>query len=229
MAIRVLVIEDDPDVADVIEVVLKNEGYKVSVCHDGEEGLELARVEIPDVVLLDWVLPNLSGLEICRRMRRIPETQAIPIVMLTARAEEDDKIRGLDTGADDYISKPFSNRELVARINAVMRRARAGLSGQMLEFEDIRLDSTAHKVSRGSDSIHLGPTEYKLLRHFMESPGRVYSREQLLDSVWGNDVYVEIRTVDVHIRRLRKALNDGDKPDLIRTVRAAGYALDKPA
>jgi two-component system, OmpR family, phosphate regulon response regulator PhoB len=229
MAIRVLVIEDDPDVAEVIEVVLKNEGYKVSICHEGEEGLELARVEIPDVLLLDWVLPNLSGLEICRRMRRIPETQAIPIVMLTARAEEDDKIRGLDTGADDYISKPFSNRELVARINAVMRRARPGLSGQMLEFEDIRLDSTAHKVSRGNDSIHLGPTEYKLLRHFMESPGRVYSREQLLDSVWGNDVYVEIRTVDVHIRRLRKALNDGGKPDLIRTVRAAGYALDKPA
>jgi two-component system, OmpR family, phosphate regulon response regulator PhoB len=177
-------------------------------------------------VLLDWMLPLVSGIEVCRQLRRHPETRAIPIVMLTARGEEGDKLRGLDSGADDYVTKPFSPSELIARIRAVLRRARPVPADEMLRYQDISLDLAAHRVRRNGRELHLGPTEFRLLRFLLENPGRVFSREQLLDRVWGRDVYVEPRTVDVHIRRLRKAINGPRERDLIRTVRSAGYALD---
>ncbi len=223
---RILLIEDDASLSELIRYNLARAGYAVESCADGEEGLMRALEQPPDLVIIDWMLPHLSGLEICRRLRRTESTANIPIIMLTARAEEGDRVRGLETGADDYITKPFSPRELVARIRAVMRRVRPALSGKVLRHGDIALDTATHKVTRGGAPVHLGPTEYRLLRHFLEHPGRVFSREQLLDAVWGHDVYVERRTVDVHIRRLRKALMQGDAPDPIRTVRAAGYALD---
>ncbi len=181
----------------------------------------------PDLVLLDWMLPLLSGIEVCRRLRRLPATRATPVIMLTARGEEGDKIRGLNSGADDYITKPFSPSELMARVRAVLRRARPSVDEDVLSFADITLDLAAHRVRRAGRDIHLGPTEFRLLRYLMEHPGRVFSREQLLDSVWGADVYVEPRTVDVHIRRLRKALNGEGEADIIRTVRSAGYSLDQ--
>lgn len=227
MSTRILVIEDDLSLVELIRYNLESQGMEVSSADDGEEGLLMAAEEEPDLVILDWMLPNLSGIEICRRIRREPLTANTPVIMLTAKSEEDDRVRGLDVGADDYMTKPFSPRELVARINAVLRRIRPALAGSMLEFSDVVLDPVAHKVTRAGKHIHLGPTEYRLLQHFMEHPGRVFSRDQLLDSVWGRDIYVETRTVDVHIRRLRKALNEGDAPDLIRTVRSAGYALEK--
>jgi len=226
---NILLIEDDLSLTELVRYNLEHEGFKVECTADGEEGWIMAQETPPDLILLDWMLPNLSGIEICRRLRRHPETANVPVIMLTARAEETDRIRGLDTGADDYITKPFSPRELIARINAIMRRIRPALSGHRLEYDGIVLDSTSHKVTRDNESIHLGPTEFRLLRHFMENPNRVFSREQLLDSVWGHDVYVESRTVDVHIRRLRKALNANGGKDVIRTVRAAGYALDSSA
>lgn len=225
MKTRVLLIEDDLNITELVRYNLERSDYKVDAVADGEEGLYLAAQDTPDVILLDWMLPNLSGLEICRQLRRNSETANVPIIMLTARADEPDRVRGLETGADDYVVKPFSPKELIARIQAVLRRVRPALAGKELAFEDIRLDNVSHRVTRNGASIHLGPTEYRLLRHFMENPGRVFSREQLLDSVWGHDVYVEPRTVDVHIRRLRKAMNEGGK-DYIRTVRSAGYALD---
>jgi two-component system phosphate regulon response regulator PhoB len=175
------------------------------------------------------MLPLMSGIEVCRQLRSKPETKRAPIIMLTARGEETDKLRGLDSGCDDYITKPFSPAELIARINAVLRRSKPELSSEMLTFEDLAMDLAAHRVRRNGQDIHLGPTEFRLLRHLMQHPGRVFTREQLLDSVWGRDVYVEPRTVDVHIRRLRKALNQGGEDDLIRTVRSAGYSLDRPA
>jgi two-component system phosphate regulon response regulator PhoB len=227
MSAKVLIIEDDQDVADLIIHILGRSDFKTLHTLEGEEGILLAEEEQPDIILLDWMLPDVPGIEICRQLRRKDETQEIPIIMLTARGDEADRIRGLETGADDYITKPFSVNELVARVNAVLRRFRPALVGGSLDFEGIFLDPKQHRVSRDDVSLHLGPTEYRLLLHFMESPGRVYSREQLLDAVWGHDVYVEIRTVDVHIRRLRKALNFDDKPNLIRTVRSAGYSLDK--
>lgn len=227
MKTKVLLIEDDANITELVRYNLERSDYEVEACSDGEEGLYLAAQKTPDVILLDWMLPNLSGLEICRQLRRNKETVNVPIIMLTARAEEPDRIRGLETGADDYIVKPFSPKELMARIQAVLRRVRPALAGQELVFEDIRLDNTSHRVTRNGAAIHLGPTEYRLLRHFMENPGRVFSREQLLDSVWGHDVYVEPRTVDVHIRRLRKAMNEDGGKDYIRTVRSAGYALDQ--
>ncbi len=180
----------------------------------------------PDVVLLDWMLPLVSGIEICRQIRRSQETRSVPIIMLTARGEEADKIRGLNSGADDYITKPFSPSELIARVRAVMRRSKPDANGETLSFGGIVMDLAAHRVVRGDRPVHLGPTEFRLLRFLMEHPGRVYSREHLLDAVWGHDVYVEVRTVDVHIRRLRKALNTPGDIDVIRTVRSAGYALD---
>ncbi|MBT6116460.1 MAG: response regulator, partial [Rhodospirillaceae bacterium] len=180
------------------------------------------------LILLDWMLPQLSGIEVCRQLRRKPETRAVPIIMLTARGEESDRIRGLDCGADDYIAKPFSVAELIARVRAVLRRARPALQEEVLRYADIVMDLAGHRVKRGDRPIHLSPTEFRLLRYFMEHPGRVFSRELLLDAAWGRDVYVEPRTVDVHIRRLRKVLNGEGEPDLIRTVRAAGYALDRP-
>lgn len=223
---RILLIEDDPSLTELIRYNLEQEGFEVATSGDGEEGLLMAEESPPDLILLDWMLPNLSGIEICRRLRRNAATANLPVIMLTARAEEADRIRGLDTGADDYVTKPFSPRELLARIFAVLRRIRPSLTGQVLAYADLTLDGTAHKVTRDGAQIHLGPTEFRLLRLFMEHPHRVFSREQLLDAVWGRDVYVELRTVDVHIRRLRKALGATGGPDLIRTVRAAGYALD---
>lgn len=224
---KALLVEDDVHLIELLTYHLQQEGFNIVQTRDGEEALILALEEKPDIIILDWMLPNLSGIEICRRLRRQPETSNLPVLMLTARAEESDRIRGLETGADDYITKPFSPRELMARIKAVLRRLRPALSGVRLEYGGLEVDTAAHKVTRNGKSIQLGPTEFRLLKHFMEHPGRVFSREQLLDAVWGRDVYVELRTVDVHIRRLRKAINDDGELDLIRTVRSAGYALDK--
>lgn len=226
---KILLVEDDANLVELIRYNLEKEGFDVVTTPDGEEALVLAEEDRPDVVVLDWMIANLSGIEVCRRLRRAPETAALPIIMLTARAEESDRVRGLETGADDYVTKPFSPRELVARVRALLRRLRPALSGGALEYGGIAMDTSAHKVTRDGVAVQLGPTEFRLLRHFLEHPGRVFSREQLLDAVWGRDVYVEQRTVDVHIRRLRKAINGDDLPDLIRTVRSAGYALDSDA
>jgi two-component system, OmpR family, phosphate regulon response regulator PhoB len=223
---RILLVEDDAALAELLEWHLTREGHQVERTADGEEALLLASEAAPDIVLLDWMIEGLSGIEVCRRLRRLPDTANVPIIMLTARAEEEDRIRGLDTGADDYVTKPFSPRELVARVNAVLRRVRPALAGERLSYAGIEMDLGDHKVRRDGAALALGPTEFRLLRHFMEHPGRVFSRERLLDSVWGRDSDIEPRTVDVHIRRLRKAINRDAQPDLIRTVRSAGYALD---
>ena len=223
---NVLVVEDEKEIVTLLRYNLEKEGYEVNEANDGEEAMMMASEKQPDLVLLDWMLPQLSGIEVCRQLRSRPETRNVPIIMLTARGEEADRIRGLDTGADDYVSKPFSVTELLARVRAVMRRIRPALVEDLVTFGDIAVDRTAHRVRRGGRDIHLGPTEYRLLDHLMQFPGRVYSREQLLDAVWGSDVYVEARTVDVHIGRLRKALNVGGETDPIRTVRSAGYALN---
>jgi len=225
---RILVVEDEDALVTLLRYNLEAEGFTVDVAYDGEEALTAISEQLPDLVLLDWMMPKLSGIEVCRAIRADREAANIPIIMLTARGEEADRIRGLDTGADDYLVKPFSPKELVARVRAVLRRVRPASTAEQLSFEDLVLDRTRRRVYRNGTEIHLGPTEFRLLDHFMSNPGRVYSREQLLDAVWGRDVYVELRTVDVHIRRLRKAINEGDLPDLIRTVRAAGYALDRP-
>ena len=224
-----LIVEDEAALVTLLRYNLEREGFRVAEAHDGEEALVLCQEERPDIVLLDWMLPHLSGIEVCRRLRRLPGTRDLPIIVLTARGEEADKVRGLDSGADDYVTKPFSPAELVSRMRALLRRARPALGGEALQFDDLTMDLVAHRVRRGSREVRLGPTEFRLLRHFLEHPGRVFSREQLLDSVWGRDVYVEPRTVDVHIRRLRKALNEREESDLIRTVRSAGYALDREA
>lgn len=222
----VLVIEDEPPLAELVSYNLKSGGFRTLLVGDGEEAMLLIEEEEPDLIILDWMLPGLSGIEICRRLREKKSTRALPIIMLTARGEESDRVRGLDSGADDYIVKPFSPNELVARAKAVLRRTTPSLREDKLSYEDIVMDLSEHKVTRAGASLHLGPTEYRLLKMFMERPGRVFSREQLLDKVWGRDIHVEIRTVDVHIRRLRKALSVEGKSDLIRTVRAAGYSLD---
>ena len=226
----VLVMEDEDALATLLSYNLEKEGYRVVVASDGEEGMLQIEERLPDLVLLDWMLPKLSGIEVCRRIRGKPETRNMPIIMLTARGEESDRIRGLDTGADDYLTKPFSMSELIARIRAVLRRIRPGLADDRLNHGDIVIDRVAHRVRRAGNEIHLGPTEFRLLDHLMQHPGRVFSREQLLDAVWGSDVYVEARTVDVHVGRLRKALDiPGALGDPIRTVRSAGYALDLEA
>ncbi|HLW27396.1 MAG TPA: phosphate regulon transcriptional regulator PhoB [Kiloniellales bacterium] len=224
----ILLVEDEAALITLLRYNLEKEGFRLVEAHDGEEALVVAKEEQPDLILLDWMLPLLSGLHVCRQLRREPATRETPIILLTARSEETDKVRGLESGADDYITKPFSPAELLARVRAVLRRAAPMAAADELSFEDLTMDLTAHRVRRGERDLHLGPTEFRLLRHFLQQPGRVFSREQLLDAVWGRDVYVEQRTVDVHIRRLRKALNDGGLPDLIRTVRSAGYALDRP-
>ncbi|MEM8826678.1 MAG: phosphate regulon transcriptional regulator PhoB [Pseudomonadota bacterium] len=224
---KVLIVEDDANLVELLRYNFEKEGFSTVETGDGEEALVLAQEEAPDIIVLDWMIANLSGIEVCRRLRRDPDMQNLPVIMLTARTDEADRIRGLDTGADDYITKPFSPRELIARVNAVLRRLRPAIAGTSLAYADIEMDLGAHKVLRGGERVALGPTEFRLLRHFLEHPGRVFSREQLLDSVWGRDVYVEQRTVDVHIRRLRKAINQGGRPDIIRTVRSAGYALDE--
>lgn len=222
----ILIVEDEPGIVEMLDYNLQAAGFETGIARDGDEA-ELALAErTPDLVLLDWMLPGVSGIELCRRIRLRPATRALPIVMLTAKGEETDRVRGLDAGADDYVTKPFSPNEMLARLRAVLRRSRPATADETLSYADIVLDLSAHRVERSGERIHLGPTEFRLLRHFMERPGRVFSREQLLDGVWGRDVYVEMRTVDVHIRRLRKAMNEGGRPDLIRTVRSAGYALD---
>jgi len=222
----ILVVEDEAPLITLLRYNLEEAGFDVDEATDGEEALISVQERRPDLVVLDWMLPVVSGIEVCRQFRRRRETRELPVIMLTARSEETDRIRGLDSGADDYLTKPFSPKELIARIRAVLRRTRPSMSAEQLSFADIEMDLTAHKVTRGGKATHLGPTEFRLLRHFMEHPGRVFSREQLLDSVWGHDVYVEPRTVDVHIRRLRKALDVGRSPDVIRTVRSAGYAME---
>jgi two-component system phosphate regulon response regulator PhoB len=224
----VLVVEDEAPLVTMLRYNLEREGFQVCEASDGEEALVQIAERKPDLVLLDWMLPLVSGIEVCRRIRRSPETRSLPVVILTARGEETDRVRGLDSGADDYVVKPFSLSELVARLRAVMRRAQPSATQNVLQFADVEVDTAAHRVSRGGKSIHLGPTEFRLLRYLISHPGRVFSREQLLDAVWGHDVYVEARTVDVHIRRLRKALNSDDAVDVVRTVRSAGYALDHP-
>jgi len=222
----VLVVEDEDALATLLQYNLEKEGYQVALAADGEEALMLVDERLPDLVVLDWMLPKISGIELCRRLRGRSETRNMPIMMLTARGEESDRIRGLDTGADDYVTKPFSMTELAARIRAVLRRIRPGLAEDRVSHGDITMDRVAHRVRRSGREIHLGPTEFRLLDYLMQHPGRVFSREQLLDSVWGSDVYVEARTVDVHIGRLRKALNTDEEVDPIRTVRSAGYSLD---
>jgi two-component system phosphate regulon response regulator PhoB len=222
----ILVMEDEDALATLLQYNLEKEGYDVTVAADGEEGLLQVDERLPDLVLLDWMLPKLSGIEVCRRLRGRAETRNLPIIMLTARGEETDRVRGLDTGADDYMTKPFSMTELTARIRAVLRRIRPGLADDRINHADIVIDRVAHRVRRAGKEIHLGPTEFRLLDHLMKHPGRVFSREQLLDAVWGSDVYVEARTVDVHVGRLRKALNVEGTVNPIRTVRSAGYSLD---
>ena len=222
----ILIVEDEAALLTLLRYNLEKEGFEVGEAVDGEEALLMVAERRPDLVVLDWMLPTLSGIEVCRRIRRRPEARNVPIVMLTARGEEADRVRGLNSGADDYVVKPFSPAELVARIRAVLRRLRPAFGDEMLHYADLRMDLAAHKVTRDGAQIHLGPTEFRLLRHLMEHPGRVFTREQLLDSVWGPDIFIETRTVDVHVRRLRRALNGDRRPDLIRTVRSAGYALD---
>jgi two-component system phosphate regulon response regulator PhoB len=224
----VLIVEDEAPLVMLLRYNLEREGFQVCEAADGEEALVQIAERKPDVVLLDWMLPLVSGIEVCRRIRRSPETRALPVIMLTARGEESDRVRGLNSGADDYVVKPFSPSELVARLRAVIRRAQPSTAEEVLQFADVTMDLAAHRVSRAGKAVHLGPTEFRLLRHLLRYPGRVFSREQLLDAVWGHDVYVEARTVDVHIRRLRKALNADCVGDIVRTVRSAGYAIDRP-
>ena len=223
---NVLIVEDEPPLVELLSYNLEKAGFQIHIARDGEEALLAVEERKPDLILLDWMLPYVSGIEICRRIRRNPETRNVPIIILTARGEEDDRIRGLEAGADDYVVKPFSPSELVARVRAVLRRTRPAFDKDSLTYGDITMDLTTHRVSRNDEPVDLGPIEFRLLRFMMEHPGRVFSREQLLDSVWGHDTYIEPRTVDVHIRRLRKAMNLPGTTDLIRTVRSAGYALD---
>ena len=221
----VLLVEDELAQRAVLSYNLEAEGFAVQTADNGEDAMLLIAESAPDLILLDWMMPHVSGIEVCRRLRARPETRGIPIIMLSARSEEMDKVRGLETGADDNVIKPYSVAELMARLRAHLRRTRSAASGDMLEWQDIRLDSETHKVWRGEALLKLGPTEFRLLTTFLEKPGRVFSRETLLDRVWGRDIYVDSRTVDVHIGRLRKALMQGGGDDPLRTVRGAGYAL----
>jgi two-component system phosphate regulon response regulator PhoB len=222
----VLVVEDDTALCELLTWNLSAEGYEVRATGDGEEALLMVREQMPDAIILDWMIEQVPGIEVCRQLRKDKETSQVPILMLTARGEEEDMIRGFKTGADDYVTKPFSPRELLVRVEALLRRARPSLTGTVLQWGDIELDATSHRVRRGGEPLHLGPTEFRLLRYFMERPNRVVSRQQILDGVWGMDSDIDERTVDVHIRRLRKAINRPGDTDPIRTVRAAGYAMD---
>lgn len=221
----VLIVEDETAISTLLEYNLEREGFETALAEDGDMALLMAEERVPDLILLDWMLPKLSGVEVCRRLRRRESTADVPIIMLSARGEEDDRVTGLDIGADDYLVKPFSIPELFARIRALLRRMQSNVLSDAIVVGDLQIDTKAHRVARGSQDIHLGPTEFRLLEHFMRRPGQVFSREQLLDAVWGHDVYVEVRTVDVHIGRLRKALKIPERKDPIRTVRSAGYAL----
>ncbi|WP_322866704.1 phosphate regulon transcriptional regulator PhoB [Aquicoccus sp. G2-2] len=221
----ILLAEDDPAQREVISYNLSANGFRIAEARDGEEAMMLVAEDPPDLIILDWMMPHLSGIEICRRLKARVETREIPVIMLSARSEEPDRVRGLETGADDYVIKPYSVAELMARVRANLRRVRPSALGLTLEFEDIRLNFETHRATRAGKPLKLGPTEFRLLATFMERPGRVFSREQLLDRVWGRDIYVETRTVDVHIGRLRKALGHGREDTILRTVRGAGYAL----
>jgi two-component system phosphate regulon response regulator PhoB len=225
MSAKVLVVEDEESLATLLRYNLEAEGFEVGVAVAGDEAELLIAESRPDLILLDWMLPGVSGLELCRRLRAGRDTRSIPIIMLTAKGEEGDRVRGLATGADDYVTKPFSLPELMARVRALLRRANPGAIADVLTVDDILLDREAHRAMRNNRELRLGPTEFRLLEFFMASPGRVFSREQLLDGVWGNEVYVDERTVDVHIGRLRKALNRGKEKDPIRTVRGTGYSF----
>jgi two-component system phosphate regulon response regulator PhoB len=222
---RVLIVEDEAAQREVLAYNLAAEGFEVMQAAQGEDALLLVAEELPDVIVLDWMMPNLSGIEVCRQLKTRSDTRGIPIIMLSARSEDVDKVRGLETGADDYVAKPYSVVELVARVRNQLRRVRPAAVGQTLTYDDISLDGETHKVTRAGTPLKLGPTEFRLLRMFMEKPGRVWSRDQLLDRVWGRDVYVDTRTVDVHVGRLRKALTLHGGDDPLRTVRGAGYAL----
>ena len=222
----ILIVEDEAPLVTMLRYNLEREGFAVDEAVNGEEALLRIAEHRPDAVLLDWMLPHVSGLEVCRQLRRAPATRALPVIMLTARGEEGDRIRGLDSGADDYVVKPFSPNELIARLRAVIRRTRKEPENGVLRYADVEMNLVAHRAYRAGRAIHLGPTEFRLLRHFLQNPGRVFSREQLLDRVWGQGAELELRTVDVHIRRLRRALNANGGSDLLRTVRSVGYALD---
>ncbi|MGC2411225.1 MAG: phosphate regulon transcriptional regulator PhoB [Stellaceae bacterium] len=222
----VLIVEDEAPLVTMLRYNLEREGFAVDEAADGEEALLRIAERRPDAVLLDWMLPLVSGLEVCRQIRRASATRSLPVIMLTARGEESDRVRGLDSGADDYVVKPFSPSELVARLRAVIRRTQPSTADEVLRYDDLVMDLVAYRASRAGNPVHLGPTEFRLLRHFLQNPGRVFSREQLLDRVWSRDSEVEMRTVDVHIRRLRKALNAAGGKDLVRTIRTVGYALD---
>ncbi|MEM1079513.1 MAG: phosphate regulon transcriptional regulator PhoB [Pseudomonadota bacterium] len=221
----VLLVEDEPAQREVLSYNLDAEGFRVAEAENGDEAMLLVDEERPDIIVLDWMLPVVSGIEVCRRLKSKPDTRGIPIIMLSARSEEVDRVRGLETGADDYVVKPYSVIELMARVRAQLRRVRPSTVGQQLTFDDILLDAESHRVFRDEQALKLGPTEFRLLATFMEKPGRVWSREQLLDRVWGRDIYVDTRTVDVHIGRLRKALCQHGGDDPVRTVRGAGYSL----
>ncbi|HEX6741989.1 MAG TPA: phosphate regulon transcriptional regulator PhoB [Sphingomicrobium sp.] len=226
---RLLLVEDDRALADLVTFHFERAGYRVTRTGDGEEALILADEVRPDIILLDWMIEGISGIEVCRRLRRRATSANTPIIILTARGEESDRIRGFETGADDYVTKPFSPRELVARVGAVLRRVRPALAGEQLAYAELEMDVAGHRVRRSGEPVALGPTEFRLLKHFLEHPGRVFSRERLLDAVWSHDPEIDTRTVDVHVRRLRQALNSGGRIDLIRTVRSAGYSLDAEA
>ena len=223
---KLLLVEDDPALSELLEYRFRKEGFEVRSTPDGDEALVMATEDAPDIVILDWMIEGTSGIEVCRRLRRDKQTAHVPIIMLTAREAEDDRIRGLETGADDYLTKPFSPRELLARVSAVLRRIRPALAGETIAVGSITLDPVAHKVTRQGQELEMGPTEYRLLKFFMESPGRVFSRGQLLDGVWGTECDIELRTVDVHIRRLRKAIEVEGAEDPVRTVRSAGYSFE---
>jgi two-component system phosphate regulon response regulator PhoB len=227
MSTRVLIVEDEEPLTLLLRYNLESEGYEVDAVARGDEADIRLREQVPDLVVLDWMLPGLSGIELCRRIRTRRETERLPVIMLTARGEEGDRVRGLATGADDYIVKPFSVPELLARVRALLRRAKPTHMATLLVAGDIELDRETHRVRRAGKELHLGPTEFRLLEFLMQSPGRVFTREQLLDGVWGNDVYIDERTVDVHVGRLRKAINRPRRPDPIRTVRGAGYSFDE--
>jgi two-component system phosphate regulon response regulator PhoB len=225
----ILIIEDEASLVTLLRYNLEKQGFNVEDAGDGGEGLARITESPPDLLILDWMLPTMSGIELCRQLRRRPATRALPIIMLTARAEDQDAVRGLDTGADDFITKPFSTEALIARIRALLRRSGAVPAKLKLDFHDISLDPASHRVLRNGRALHLGPTEFRLLEFFLRHPKRVFSREDVLNAVWGRDIHVEPRTVDVHIRRLRKAINGPGEIDIVRTVRAAGYALDLEA
>jgi two-component system phosphate regulon response regulator PhoB len=225
LAPHVLLVEDEPAQREMLAYNLQAEGFRVTQASDGDEGLSCLRDDPPDVLVLDWMLPGVSGIEICRRLRARPETRSLPVIMLSARSEEVDRVRGLEIGADDYVTKPYAVAELLARVRAQLRRVRPSTVGQVLEYADIVLDAETHRVTRAGQLLKLGPTEFRLLAALMEKPGRVWSREQLLDRVWGRDIFVDTRTVDVHVGRLRKALMALGGDDPLRTVRGAGYAI----